>query len=274
MTTSLNLLFPSFNDLSGLPLNGGYIYVGEANQDPASHLIAITYDAAGAVPAPNPLRTSGGYIVDGSGTPQNVYVAGSVDFSVAVHDSVNSELYTAASYPARFLASAITFNALTIQTSITSAVAGTAVSGTNALPWASEVTRALRSKTVTAFTTAQPVVAADLAGQNQRTSMLLLANQTSLAAAPAVTFVNGYNCATLTHSGVGIYSATFTVQPPTAVYFAFATANNSGTLGAEFHIVNRTAAGFDINSTINGVLTNLAFDLVVFGNPAVADPIA
>ncbi|HEY4713611.1 MAG TPA: hypothetical protein VIH30_05170, partial [Aquirhabdus sp.] len=51
-----------FTDTNGDPLDQGYIYVGKANFDPETNPITIYYDAEMKIPAPQPLRTTAGYI--------------------------------------------------------------------------------------------------------------------------------------------------------------------------------------------------------------------
>lgn len=58
----------------GSPLNGGYIYIGVANQNPQTNPVAVYWDAAGTQPAAQPIRTSNGYVVR-SGTPASIYIS-------------------------------------------------------------------------------------------------------------------------------------------------------------------------------------------------------
>ncbi len=55
--------FQYFTDAAGEPLENGYIYIGTVNLNPETNPIAIYWDSDGTIPAANPLRTSGGYIV-------------------------------------------------------------------------------------------------------------------------------------------------------------------------------------------------------------------
>lgn len=75
--------FPLFFDKVGEPLNGGFVYFGQPNQNPETAPITIYWDAAGTQPAPQPLRTLNGCIVR-NGTPSLVYVSG--DYSLTVKD--------------------------------------------------------------------------------------------------------------------------------------------------------------------------------------------
>ena len=91
MTAIVNQPFPVFVDADGLPLEGGFIYVGVANLDPVTNPIAVFWDEALSIPAAQPLRTSAGVIVR-SGAPALVYIAG--DHSIAVHDANNEQIST------------------------------------------------------------------------------------------------------------------------------------------------------------------------------------
>lgn len=61
-------------DTKGTALDAGLIYVGLPNQDPATAPIALFYDAALTVAAPNPVPTLMGYAVR-NGSPTSVYAA-------------------------------------------------------------------------------------------------------------------------------------------------------------------------------------------------------
>lgn len=63
-----------FNDTSGVPLNNGYVYVGSENLNPEISPIVVYWDADLTIPAAQPLRTSGGYIVR-NGIAARVYTA-------------------------------------------------------------------------------------------------------------------------------------------------------------------------------------------------------
>lgn len=72
-----------FTDTSGAPLESGYIYFGEADQNPEITPVQMYWDAAGTIPAAQPLRTVNGYITR-QGSPANIYATG--DFSITVRD--------------------------------------------------------------------------------------------------------------------------------------------------------------------------------------------
>ena len=84
--TQLAPPYPIFTDRDGSPLDAGYLYFGEVNQNPETNPIQIYYDSAFTIPAAQPLRTSNGYVMR-NGSPALVY-AGS-QFSVTVRNKRN-----------------------------------------------------------------------------------------------------------------------------------------------------------------------------------------
>lgn len=85
---------PNFIGLDGLPLSGGSVYFGEANQDPRQYPKAVYYDAALTIPVTQPLRTTAGYLYR-NGAPTDVWGEG--DFSVMALDAAGRQvLYKAA----------------------------------------------------------------------------------------------------------------------------------------------------------------------------------
>lgn len=84
--------FPQFTDKSGAPLNGGYIYIGQSGMNPETSPVNIYWDPALTIPAAQPLRTMGGYIVR-NGTPAAVFVS-ELDFSITVRNYDKSTVYS------------------------------------------------------------------------------------------------------------------------------------------------------------------------------------
>lgn len=80
----LDAPFTIFNDLRGLPLDAGYIYIGEANKDSVAYPVAVYSDPLFQFPVSQPIRTSKGYVVL-NGTPINLYI--NVNYSMMVQDS-------------------------------------------------------------------------------------------------------------------------------------------------------------------------------------------
>jgi len=79
---SLTTPYPFFSDIDGDPLDGGFIFVGEVNQNPETAPVQVFWDEALTQPAAQPLRTLNGHIAR-NGTPARVYVTGD-DFSMTV----------------------------------------------------------------------------------------------------------------------------------------------------------------------------------------------
>jgi hypothetical protein len=67
--------FKTYTGLDGKPLDQGFVYFGQPNQNPITDPVTVYWDAAGTMPASQPLRTTNGYIVR-SGTPANVFFDG------------------------------------------------------------------------------------------------------------------------------------------------------------------------------------------------------
>jgi hypothetical protein len=84
--------FPVFADTDGQPLENGYILIGQANLDPQGNPLAVYWDAALTIPAPQPIRTTGGY-PSRSGTPANLYA--NADYSIRVLDKNGNLVYSA-----------------------------------------------------------------------------------------------------------------------------------------------------------------------------------
>ena len=87
--------FQQFFDLDGRPLDDGSIYIGSANQNPQTNLVAVFWDADGTLPAAQPIKTTNGYATR-TGTPARVYT-GVDDYSVTVLNKEGSVVYTAQS---------------------------------------------------------------------------------------------------------------------------------------------------------------------------------
>lgn len=83
--------YPAFAGTDGLPLENGYIWIGAVNLSPQVNPIAVYWDAAQTIAAPQPIRTLNGY-PSRNGTPARFYVAS--DYSIQVLDSKGSAVYT------------------------------------------------------------------------------------------------------------------------------------------------------------------------------------
>lgn len=74
MSSSIVSPFPFFTDLTGAPLEGGYLYLGQSNLNPETAPVNVFWDAALTIPAANPVRTVGGY-PSRAGTASRLYVS-------------------------------------------------------------------------------------------------------------------------------------------------------------------------------------------------------
>lgn len=84
--------FKTYTGLDGKPLDNGFIYFGQPNQNPLTAPVTVYWDAAGTIPAAQPLRTINGYIMRG-GTPANVFFDGA--YSELVKDSKGRQVFYA-----------------------------------------------------------------------------------------------------------------------------------------------------------------------------------
>jgi hypothetical protein len=75
--------YPIFTDLDGTPLDDGYLYIGEINQDPETNPIQVFWDSNLTIPATQPIRTNNGYAYR-NGTPALLYTAG--EFSITIRN--------------------------------------------------------------------------------------------------------------------------------------------------------------------------------------------
>lgn len=82
--------FESFTDTNGDPLDGGYVYIGTANQNPKTSPITVYFDSAMTIPAPQPLRTTAGRIVR-SGSPAAIYSNAST-FSILIENKSGQQV--------------------------------------------------------------------------------------------------------------------------------------------------------------------------------------
>lgn len=94
--TISSTLPPSFNGLDGLPLTGGYVYIGQPGLDPRQYPETTFYDAAMTVPAAQPLRTSMGFLFR-NGTPTNIWIPDGV-YSLMVRDAQDRQVLYVASW--------------------------------------------------------------------------------------------------------------------------------------------------------------------------------
>lgn len=93
MTLALVLApFEVFLGLNGAGLNGGKLFIGVANQDPEVSPLPVYWDAAGTIPASQPIDIIGGYITN-AGTPSRLYV--NAAYSLRLRDDDDVQVYYA-----------------------------------------------------------------------------------------------------------------------------------------------------------------------------------
>ncbi len=272
MTASAQAPFPQMFDLAGLAVPNGYVYFGTANLDPQTNPVAVFWDRALTIAAPNPVRTTaGGYYATLTGAPGVIYTAD--DFSMAVHDHNNTRLYSAPSCTTAINSAAITFGAVIVSTSILPVTKGTGVIGSLAKAFGEFVGYVAKFKALSVFDTTQPAVAADLAKVSQLSVDLLVCRQTSTTSTAAL--VNVKNAATIVRDSAGVYTVTPLVALPASyVVEPHPAAFTAGTTPIEVVCTTRGTASLVISVRVNNVATDFAWDLVIKGNPAVADPIS
>ena len=86
--------YPTFADTDGSPLNDGYVYIGLEYQDPITASTTAFWDKDFRIPADQPLRTSGGYVVR-DGSPAAVYTGAA--YSILVQNKNLVTVYNAPS---------------------------------------------------------------------------------------------------------------------------------------------------------------------------------
>ena len=124
-TNSVSAPFPIFTDTDGDPLDLGYVYIGQPNQDAQTSPKSAYWDAALTSPAAQPIRTRGGYPVN-NGTPARIYVDG--DYSIKVNNRNGTLIYNAPTRTNRIdggLISSVGSDVVTYTPSGTGAVATT-----------------------------------------------------------------------------------------------------------------------------------------------------
>lgn len=95
MATQVINPFHVFLDRNGDPVDAGYIYLGEVNQNPEPNPVQAYWDEALTIPAAQPVRTINGY-PSRAGTPSIIYLA-SDDFSITVRDRNGTLVFTSLS---------------------------------------------------------------------------------------------------------------------------------------------------------------------------------
>jgi parallel beta-helix repeat protein len=87
--------FPTFAGKDGLPLEDGYIWLGQANLNPQTNPLVAYWDETLTQIAQQPIRTLGGYPAY-SGTPARLFISAAV-YSILVQDKNGNTVYTSPS---------------------------------------------------------------------------------------------------------------------------------------------------------------------------------
>jgi hypothetical protein len=87
--------FPTFAGKDGLPLEDGYIWLGQANLNPQTNPVVAYWDETLTQIAQQPIRTLGGYPAY-SGTPARLFISAAV-YSILVQDKNGNTVYTSPS---------------------------------------------------------------------------------------------------------------------------------------------------------------------------------
>jgi hypothetical protein len=122
--------FKTYTGTDGKPLDGGYVYFGQANQNPITSPVTVYWDAAGTQPAAQPLRTVNGYIMR-AGTPANVFFNGS--YSELVQDSKQRQVFYARTSDDFSIATVVSNFISSLASSVGSSLIGFIQAGANAL---------------------------------------------------------------------------------------------------------------------------------------------
>lgn len=88
--TAISTAFPIFNDIDGQPLEAGYVWIGQPNLDPVTNQKPVYWDDAFTQLATQPIRTRGGYPLNGTLIGQ-IYTT--PNYSIKVTNKNGSILY-------------------------------------------------------------------------------------------------------------------------------------------------------------------------------------
>lgn len=82
--------YPVFSDIDGMPLEDGYIYIGQENQNPISNPITIYWDQDFQYPAAQPIRTLAGS-PNRNGAPAPIYT--NTSYSMLIQNKNGIQIY-------------------------------------------------------------------------------------------------------------------------------------------------------------------------------------
>lgn len=92
MSIEITTPFPVFADVSGKPLEDGYIYIGVPNADPVTNSANIYWDASLSTLATQPIRTKGGLPVRSPGVTGRLFING--QYSITVKNKNGFTIFT------------------------------------------------------------------------------------------------------------------------------------------------------------------------------------
>lgn len=115
--------FPQFHDRDGQPLDGGFVFIGQAGLDAQANQVPAYFDAALTIPASQPIQTHGGFAANGA-TPTPIYVDAN-DYSIKVLDANGALVIAYPNAVDRFPAAVITGNLSSANVSYNRALTGT-----------------------------------------------------------------------------------------------------------------------------------------------------
>jgi len=96
MTTyAINNPFEVFTDINGEPLEAGYIYIGEPNQNPITNPITVYWDDSFVYPASQPIRTIGGF-ASRNGSPGDIFINPNIidSYSILIKNKKNEIVFS------------------------------------------------------------------------------------------------------------------------------------------------------------------------------------
>jgi hypothetical protein len=155
MTYAIVQPYKVFADANGLPLEAGFIYIGQPNQNPEVYPLTAYWDDAISVTAAQPIRTMAGF-PKRNGTPSNIYTA--TDYSITIRDKNGALVFSApmssligSAAQVSFTQSGVGAVATTVQAELSKSVnvfqfmTSTEIANVQARNYGSDVTTAIRN---------------------------------------------------------------------------------------------------------------------------------
>ena len=159
---------------------------------------------------------------------------------------------------------------LKLSSSMTPVTAGVPVLGLTTLPFLSVVSRTMKAKSVSTYSTDQPAATANLVERTQLDSVLASCRQTNPSL--GATLVECKNVSGITRNSTGNYTVTFRVNIGTGTRVAIGTSRESGFVVSCF--CGASSCTVTTFNGATGAAADAAFEFLVIGNPGEADPIS